>query len=249
MAPLKSAEALGLPSIPGAIDWAIQQIINILLHEECEPQYSEIALVVDSSWSMSGSHPNTPPGNWNNTKTWMKNMVDVFQIDGEHHRAGLIQWNSNIVHSATVLFSENLTGEEMKAHIDGLPEPSGGTLGGQALEETFATLFQSQGDPEVYQNVIFLSDGQSQDDIVGPAANFWDNGIRVTSIALGQANLDNMEAITGINRNPPLPYENYFFSHTDAAGLLTADEQIWSDMRHRYCEENSNSNADREQPI
>ena len=60
--------------------------------------------MVDSSGSMG-----SPSGNWHNTKEWMKNLVRAFEIDGRHHRIGLIRWSSRVHHESTVRFSDNLS--------------------------------------------------------------------------------------------------------------------------------------------
>ena len=70
-------------------------------NDECKED-SEIALVVDSSGSMKGS--------WNDTLEWMKNLVDAFEIDGTHHRMGVIMWSDDVIDHETILFSESLTG-------------------------------------------------------------------------------------------------------------------------------------------
>ena len=104
------------------------------------------------------------------------------------------------------------TAAEIKSKIDVLANPGGGTRGDIALNKTFATLFNSQGifsnilweylqlhialfllgNPAVYQNAIFLSDGICQNndglcdgDLVSAAENFHQNGIHLTSVALG----------------------------------------------------------------
>ena len=78
------------------------------------------------------------------------------------------------------------------------------------------------GNPDVYQNAIFLSDGDSGDDIVSAAENFHRSGIRLTSVALGrQVNRfwALMKKITGFDRKPPLGYKNFYFQHSDAVDL------------------------------
>ena len=136
------------------------------------------------------------------------------------------------------------TATEIKSKIDVLVNSDGGTRGDIALNKTFATLFNSQGifsnilweylplhiaqfllgDPAVYQNAIFLSDGDSGDDIVSAAENFHRNGIRLTSVALGQQ-VNRfwalMKKITGFDRNPPLGYKNFYFQHSDAVDLAS----------------------------
>ena len=80
------------------------------------------------------------------------------------------------------------------------------------------------GNPDVYQNAIFLSDGDSGDDIVSAAENFHRSGIRLTSVALGrQVNRfwALMKKITGFDRKPPLGYKNFYFQHSDAVDLAS----------------------------
>ena len=72
----------------------------------------------------------------------------------------------------------------------------------------------------MYQNVIFLSDGNGGD-IVTAAENFHQSRIRLTSVALGSADLPLMKQITGRDRDQPLPYRNYYFQHSDAANLAS----------------------------
>ena len=76
------------------------------------------------------------------------------------------------------------------------------------------------GKPNVLQNVIFLSDGESRDDIVAPAENFHANGIRITSVLLGHAKgMEDMKKIIGSNRTPALGYKNHYFESKNAADL------------------------------
>ena len=141
----------------------------------------------------------------------------------------------------------------------------GNTRGDIALNETFATLFNSQGtfgnilweylqlhialfllgNPAVYQNAIFLSDGICQlgnglcdSNLVSAAENFHQNGIHLTSVALGN-NPDKalMKMITGFDRSPPLGYQNFYFEHSDAGDLASHAK----DMRKEIldCESNS----------
>ena len=125
------------------------------------------------------------------------------------------------------------------------------------MNKTFATLFNSQGifsnilweylqlhialfllgDPAVYQNAIFLSDGNGGD-ILSAAENFHQNGIHLTSVALGNnPNKDLMKKITGFDRSPPLGYKNFYFEHSDAGDLASHAK----DMRKAIldCESNS----------
>ena len=77
----------------------------------------------------------------------------------------------------------------------------------------------------MYQNAIFLSDGNGGDPLT-EAENFHKNGIRLTSVALGAANKVLMRQLIGENRNPPLPYKNHFFEHNDASKLAEAAKDM-----------------------
>ena len=94
----------------GAVQVATGGDTNVKKTVDCHKKLStmdvEIALVVDSTGSM-----NYPTGNWKNTKQWMKDMIDLFEIDGQNHRVGLIRWSNRVYHESTVLFDQNLTGK------------------------------------------------------------------------------------------------------------------------------------------
>ena len=137
------------------------------------------------------------------------------------------------------------TATEIKSKIDVLINFGGGTRGDIALNKTFATLFNSQGtfsnilweylqlhialfllgNPAIYQNALFLSDGICQcldSDMMAAAENFHQNGIHLTSVALGNGpDKALMKKITGFDRSPPLGYKNFYFEHSDAGDLAS----------------------------
>ena len=88
------------------------------------------------------------------------------------------------------------------------------------------------GKPNILQNVIFLSDGESRDDIVAPAENFHVNGIRITSVLLGQhtrkgsKGMEDMKKIIGSNRTPALGYQNHYFESKNARDLALLAKQM-----------------------
>ena len=75
--------------------------------------------------------------------------------------------------------------------------------------------------------MIFLSDGESRDDIVAPAENFHANGIRITSVLLGHTKgMEDMKKIMGSNRTPALSYKNHYFECKNAADLASLAKQM-----------------------
>jgi len=152
---------------------------------ECLAKPAEIAFVVDHSFSMRSV--------WENVKAWLEALVDAYKIDGIKRKGGLVVWSTMVLTSATILFTESKTAEELKAAIHALPNPIGVTYGGKALNYTWTNLFEAGSDPSVFREIIFISDGESLDSLTGPAELFHNppDGtpcIRITAVALGNFN-------------------------------------------------------------
>ena len=106
---------------------------------------------------------------WTHVKTWLEALVDAYKIDGLTRKGGLVVWSSLILESATILFTEGKSAEELKTAIEDLPSPSGGTNGGLALNYTYDNLFAVGSNPSVFREMIFISDGVSDTPLAGPA--------------------------------------------------------------------------------
>ena len=91
------------------------------------------------------------------------------------------------------------------------------------------------GKPKVFQNVIFLSDGNSRDDVLAAAENFHKNGIRLTSVWLGKNNkkyngMEKMKKIIGSDRVPPLSYVNHYFESKDPKHLSEMVDEMMREI-------------------
>ena len=127
----------------------------------CLTRPAEIAFVVDHSGSMLGV--------WPDVKTWLKKAIDGYKIDGITRKGGLVVWAGDIKKDQTITFFENKNAADLKAAIDGLPSPTGGTKGGKALTFTYENLFKTGSDPSALRKIVFLTDGDSTDSMKGPA--------------------------------------------------------------------------------
>ena len=116
--------------------------------------------MVDKSGSMSSV--------WTNVVTWLEALVDVYEIDGITRKGGLVAWDGSVDTASTVLFTENLTGDQLKDKI-ALISPGGLTNGAIALDYTYDNLFATGSDPTVFREIIFVSDGLSSEPLA-PAA-------------------------------------------------------------------------------
>jgi len=150
---------------------------------DCGNARMDIAFLYDDSGSMGDEDQAK-------VKEWMKKLIDIYQIDGRNQRAAVMEWASGV--GETIGFEEELDGEALKQRIDGISHSGGGTHGANALREAFSRFFNSAGDPEVYQRVFFLSDGESGDDLAEAARPFHGdlkNGIRMTPIYIGSGEI------------------------------------------------------------
>ena len=106
---------------------------------------------------------------WSLVKRWLEALVDTYKFDGVRRKGGLVAWDSEIYKEGTVLFTDQLNSTELCEAIQNLPNPFGGTNGGLALNYTYENLFAVGSDPTVTREIIFISDGESQTPLAGPA--------------------------------------------------------------------------------
>ena len=110
--------------------------------------------MVDSSGSMEDA--------WPKVKAWLKALVDAYKIDGTTRKGGLVVWSNYIHEKETIRFTEKKTAAELKTAIENLPTPNGHTDGQLALSYTYDNLFAVGSDPNVFREIIFISDGVSR---------------------------------------------------------------------------------------
>ena len=125
-------------------------------NETCLDKPAEMALVVDSSGSMGNA--------WPQVKAWLEALVDAYKIDGTTRKGGLVVWSKFIHENETIHFTEKKTAAELKTAIENLPRPLTHleTDGQKALKYTYDNLFAVGSDPNVFREIIFISDGVSQ---------------------------------------------------------------------------------------
>merc|ERR1711973_300668 len=96
------------------------------------------------------------------------------------------------------LFTEKLTGDQLKDKIGLIPSPADGTDGANALDYVYTNLFATGSDPAVFREMIFVSNGVSSTPLAPAATQFHTNNIRITAVALGSfdtAQINNMLCI------------------------------------------------------
>jgi len=111
--------------------------------------------VIDSSGSVGLA-------NFESVKSFMKQMVDVFDISPVFTRVGVITYN--LVSTVRFPLDKYNTSSEVKQAVDGINFQSGGTNTGQALELLREKAF-STARPGVPHIAIIITDGLSSDPI------------------------------------------------------------------------------------
>ncbi|XP_060771295.1 collagen alpha-1(XIV) chain isoform X2 [Neoarius graeffei] len=145
---------------------------------------ADIVILVDGSWSIGRF-------NFRLVRTFLESLVTAFSIRSDQTRIGLaqysgdprIEWHLN-THS---------TKEEVITAVKNLPYKGGNTLTGLALMYILENSFkpESGSRTDIPKIGILITDGKSQDDVIGPAQNLRDAGIEL--FAIGVKNADENE--------------------------------------------------------
>ncbi|XP_060742438.1 collagen alpha-1(XIV) chain-like isoform X2 [Tachysurus vachellii] len=148
------------------------------------PAIADIVILVDGSWSIGRF-------NFRLVRTFLENLVTAFSISSDQTRIGLaqysgdprIEWHLN-THS---------TKEDVINAVKNLPYKGGNTLTGLALMYILENSFkpESGSRTDVPKIGILITDGKSQDDVIGPAQSLRDAGIEL--FAIGVKNADENE--------------------------------------------------------
>ncbi|XP_047675468.1 collagen alpha-1(XIV) chain-like isoform X2 [Tachysurus fulvidraco] len=160
------------------------EIIEDILFTCKTPSIADIVILVDGSWSIGRF-------NFRLVRSFLENLVTAFSISLDQTRIGLaqysgdprIEWHLN-THS---------TKEEVINAVKNLPYKGGNTLTGLALMHILENSFkpESGSRTDVPKIGILITDGKSQDDVIGPAQSLRDAGIEL--FAIGVKNADENE--------------------------------------------------------
>ena len=156
-------------------------------------------------------------------KDFMKAMIGKSQIEKEIVHVGVMQFST----SQTMVFQLNDfhdKGEMLKA-IDKMQQLGGGTHTGQALTEVSLYFdLASGGRPGKRQNLIVITDGESQDQVKGPAEVLRQKGVTIFSIGVVNANTTQLLEISGS--------DDLVFTERDFDAL----KDLESELNLRLCE-------------
>ncbi|XP_043116050.1 collagen alpha-6(VI) chain isoform X2 [Puntigrus tetrazona] len=167
-------------------------LVGTAQETEClneNPLY-DIVFLVDSSSSIGTQ-------DFQEVRNFMHNFVDALDIDNEKVKVGLLQFSTDP--HKEFLIGEYANKAELIRKINDLPYRRGGTFMGKAMDFLKDSYFNSEHGSRINENVpqivVLITDGQSSDDIKGPAEDLREKGIIIFAIGIGPTNMTELKAI------------------------------------------------------
>lgn len=176
------------------------------------PPY-DIVFLVDSSSSIGTR-------DFREVKTFMRTFVDGLDIDTKKVQVGLAQFSTDP--HKEFLIGDYTNKADLFKKIENLPYRTGGTYMGKAMnflkDNYFTTAGGSRIDEKVPQVVVVVTDGDSADDIKGPARELRQKGIIIFAIGVGPTNMTELKAIAN---SPPERFVVNIDNYQALQGLTT----------------------------
>ncbi|XP_036049543.1 collagen alpha-4(VI) chain-like [Onychomys torridus] len=160
---------------------AIQQelIRDICSSETCKSKKADIIFLIDGSESIN-------PKDFEKMKEFMERMVNQSNIGADKIQIGLLQFSSTPREEFRL--NQYSSKVDMRRAILNVKQMNDGTHTGEALNFTLPFFDSSRGGrPSVYQYLIVITDGGSQDNVALPAKALRDRNIIIFAIGVGKA--------------------------------------------------------------
>ncbi|KAK2909653.1 collagen alpha-6(VI) chain-like isoform X2 [Channa argus] len=157
----------------------------------CEKQQADLVFLLDQSSSIK-------PADYTIMKKFTTEIMKGFKISKNLVRVGLAQFSSTFKHE--FFLNEFYNEENLTKHILGMDQMGGGTNIGLALDsirEYFQALRGSRKSQGISQNLVLITDGDSQDEVEDAAIRLKELGIEVFAIGIGDVHDLELLQITG----------------------------------------------------
>ncbi|XP_031436731.1 cochlin isoform X2 [Clupea harengus] len=146
-----------------------------------------LAFLIDGSSSVG-------EGNFRLMLEFIASVAGSFEVSDVGTRVGAVQFTYD--QRLEFGFTQHPTKEENLRAIRGIPYMSGGTATGDAITYTVRNLFTNKRPGGRGRNfLIVVTDGQSYDDVRGPAKAAQKEGITVFSVGIAWAPMDDLRAM------------------------------------------------------
>uniref|UniRef100_A0A8C8Z2N2 Cochlin n=1 Tax=Prolemur simus TaxID=1328070 RepID=A0A8C8Z2N2_PROSS len=175
-----------------------------------------IAFLIDGSSSVGDS-------NFRLMLEFVSNIAQTFEISDIGAKIAAVQFTYD--QRIEFGFTDYNTKENVLAVIRNIRYMSGGTATGEAISLTVRNVFGPMRDSPNKNFLVIVTDGQSYDDVRGPAAAAHDAGITIFSVGVAWAPLDDLKDMAS------KPKESHAFFTREFTGL----EPIVSDVIRGIC--------------
>ncbi|NXD05796.1 COCH protein, partial [Nothocercus nigrocapillus] len=175
-----------------------------------------IAFLIDGSSSVGDS-------NFRLMLEFISNVAKAFEISDIGSKIATVQFTYD--QRTEFGFTDYITKEKVLSAIQNIRYMSGGTATGDAISFTTRNVFGPMKDGPNKNFLIVLTDGQSYDDVRGPAAAAQKAGITVFSVGVAWAPVDDLKDMASEPRE----------SHTFFTREFTGLEQMVPDVIRGIC--------------
>ncbi|XP_069392927.1 collagen alpha-6(VI) chain isoform X2 [Paralichthys olivaceus] len=157
----------------------------------CEKEKADLVFLVDQSSSISRE-------DYTIMKNFTIELVNSFKVGEDLVRVGLAQFSSRL--QDEFYLNQFYSEQSVTKHILDMQKSDGGTNIGLALDsirEYFEASRGSRISAGISQNLVLITDGESQDDVVGAAQRLRALGIEIFAVGIGNAHDQELVQITG----------------------------------------------------
>lgn len=155
-----------------------------------DTEEADIYLLIDGSG-------NTQPTDFHEMKIFLSEVVDMFNIAPHKVRVGAVQYADTW--DLEFEISKYTNKPDLGKAIDNIRQMGGNTNTGAALNFTLTLLQRAkkQRGNKVPCHLVVLTNGMSQDSVLGPAHKLREENIRVHAIGVKEANQTQLREIAG----------------------------------------------------
>lgn len=158
----------------------------------CEKKELDLVMLADSSGTISAD-------DFSLMKTFMKSLVSSFLIKPEFVQVALAQFSAFPVKGFHL--NETASEDDVQKRIDAIDQIGQGSYIGRALEFTRKRYFKEENGSRrkmgISQNLVVITDGSSQDDVVEQAKLLRAMNVDVFVIGVGRFHQDELIQIAG----------------------------------------------------
>lgn len=172
---------------PDRADCSLHTSFPVFALSVCEKQKADLVFLLDQSGSINSNDYIT-------MKKFTTDLIKSFKISKDFVHVGLAQFSSNFQHE--FYLNQFYSEEAIAKHILDMQQLGGGTNIGRALEsirDYFEASRGSRSAEGISQNLVLITDGESQDDVEDAAVRLRAMGVEVFTIGIG--NVQDLELL------------------------------------------------------